>query len=127
MVRGAWYAYAVLVWLYLVALVVQIFLAGLGLAGLGAGDMQLHRDLGWWLHLPILLILVAALLARVGRPTIWWVVAFFVSGAIQPILATMDDLPAIAALHPVNAVILTLLTVKLALDAAPQLRAAREA
>jgi hypothetical protein len=72
--------------------------ASVGLAGLGAGDMQAHRDLGWILHLPILLILVAALLARVGRPTIWWVVAFFVSGAIQPILATMDDLPAIAAL-----------------------------
>ena len=127
MVRGAWYAYAVLVWLYLVALVVQIFLAGSGMAGLGSGNMQAHIDLGWILHIPILLILVAALLARVGSPTIWWVVAFFVSGAIQPILATMDDMPAIAALHPVNAVILTLLTVKLALDTVPRFRAAQGA
>jgi hypothetical protein len=127
MVRGAWYAYAVLIWLYLVALLVQIYLAGMGLAGLGAGDMQAHRDLGWTLHLPILLILVAALVARVGRPAIWWVVALFVSGAIQPILATMDDMPAIAALHPVNAVILTFLTVKLALDTVPQFRTVRGA
>lgn len=127
MVRGAWYAYAVLVWLYLVALVYQIFLAGMGLSGLGSGSMSAHIEFGWLLHLPILLILVAALLARVGRPTIWWVVAFFVSGAIQPILATMDDMPAIAALHPVNAVILTLLTVKLALDTMPRLRGAQGA
>ena len=127
MVRGAWYAYAVLVWLYLVALLVQIYLAGTGMIGLGSGDMEAHRGLGWLLHLPILLILVAALVARVGRPMIWWVVAFFVSGAIQPILATMDDMPAIAALHPVNAVILTVLTIKLALDTVPQFRTAQEA
>ncbi|HET6744574.1 MAG TPA: DUF6220 domain-containing protein [Candidatus Limnocylindria bacterium] len=127
MVRGAWYAYAVLIWLYLVALLVQIYLAGAGMIGLGSGDMEAHRGFGWLLHLPILLILVAALVARVGRPTIWWVVAFFVSGAIQPILATMDDLPAIAALHPVNAVILTVLTVKLALDTVPQFRTAQGA
>jgi hypothetical protein len=124
MARGAWYVYAVLLWLFLAALAVQIFLAGMGLAGLGSGDMEAHIGLGWTLHLPVLLILVAALLARVGRPTIWWVLVFFVIGAIQPILATMDAVPLIAALHPLGAVLLTIITVKLALDTLPRLRTA---
>jgi hypothetical protein len=125
MARGAWYVYAILLWLFLAALAVQIYLAGAAL--FGAGDMEAHIGLGWLLHLPVLLIAGAAFLARVGRPTIWWVLAFFVSGAIQPILATMDSTPTIAALHPLNAVALTLLTVKLAADTLPRLRGAEGA
>jgi hypothetical protein len=126
MARGAWYVYAALLWLFLAGLTVQIFLAGIGLAGLGSGDMEAHKGFGWMLHIGVLLIFVAALVARVGRSTIWWVVAFFVIGAIQPILATMDDVPSIAALHPLAAVLLTVITVKLALDALPRLRAMRQ-
>jgi hypothetical protein len=126
MVRGAWYAYVGLVWLFLAALAVQIYLAGVGLFGTSQ-DMEPHRGLGWFLHLPLLLILVAALVARVGRPTIWWVLAMFLVGAIQPILATLKDAPVVAALHPLNAVLLSLLTVKLAIDTLPRVRAAREA
>jgi hypothetical protein len=122
MARIAWYAYAGLLWLFVALLAVQIFFAGMFLFGASADGLDLHVALGWTLHLPVLLILVAALLARVGQPTIWWVLAFFVSGAIQPILATMRSTPWIAALHPLNAVILTLLSVKLALDALPAMR-----
>lgn len=126
MARGAWYVYAALLWLFLAGLTVQIFLAGIGLAGLGSGDMEAHIGLGWTLHIVVLLVLVAALVARVGRPTIWWVLAYFIVGAIQPILATIDEMPLIAALHPLAAVLLTLITVKLALDTLPRLRAARQ-
>lgn len=125
MARGAWYAYAGLLWIFLAALVVQIFVAGLGLFA-DATQMQLHRDIGWTLHLPVVLIGVAALVARVGRPTIWWVLVLFVSGAIQPLLPGFRlDVPILAALHPLNAVVLTVVTLKLALDTLPALRAAR--
>jgi bacteriorhodopsin len=127
MARGAWFAYVGLIWLFLFALAVQTFLAGLGLFA-GAERMQLHRDVGWFLHLPILLILVAALLARVGRPTIWWVLALFLMGAVQPFLPGLRaDLPLVAALHPLTAVAMTLITVKLALDTLPRMRAPSEA
>jgi hypothetical protein len=124
MTRGAWYAYVGLIWLFLAALVVQTFLAGVGL--FGAGDMEAHILVGWFLHLPVALILVAALVARVGRPTIWWVLALFVSGVVQPLLPGFrGDLPWLAALHPLNAIILTVVAVKLAIDTLPRLRAAR--
>jgi hypothetical protein len=126
MARGAWYAYVVLIWLFLAALVAQIFLAGLGL--FGAGDMEPHILVGWFLHLPVALVLLAALLARVGRPTIWWVLALFLMGVVQPFLPGLrGDLPLVAALHPLAAVAMTLVTSKLALDTLPRLRAAREA
>jgi hypothetical protein len=127
MARVAWYAYVGLLWLFLAALVVQIFLAGVGLFGASA-DMEAHIGFGWLLHLPLLLVLLAALLARVGRPTIWWVLAMFLSGAIQPFLPEFraEGLPLVAALHPLNAVVLTLITVKLVSDTLPQRRAARE-
>jgi uncharacterized protein DUF6220 len=124
--RGAWYAYVALIWLFLAALALQIFLAGLYLFG-PTHDLEPHRGLGWFLHLPLPLILIAALVARVGRPTIWWVLALFVLGAIQPILATLKtSAPLLAALHPFNAVVLTLVTVKLAIDTLPRPRAAQE-
>lgn len=127
MARGAWYAYVGLIWLFLAALAFQVFLAGVGLFGSGA-DMEPHRGLGWFLHLPLPLILVAALVARVGRPTIWWVLALFLSGAVQPLLPGLrDTAPLLAALHPLNAVVLSLITVMLALDTLPRMRAAREA
>jgi hypothetical protein len=127
MARVAWYAYVGLVWLFLAALVLQIFYAGMGLFD-SSHDMAPHVGLGWFLHLPLLLVLVAALVARVGRPTIWWVLAMFLSGAIQPFLPGLrDDLPLVAALHPLNAVLLTVVTVKLAVDTLPRMRTAGEA
>jgi hypothetical protein len=127
MARGAWYAYVGLIWLFLAALVLQVFLAGVGLFGTGP-EMEPHRGLGWFLHLPLLLILVAALVARVGRPTMWWVLALFVTGAVQPFLPGLrDTAPVLAALHPLNAVALSLITLKLALDTLPRMRAASEA
>jgi len=125
MARGAWYVYVAVLWIFLAALVIQIFVAGLALFS-DSSQMQLHRDIGWALHLPVLLILIAALIARVRRPTIWWVLGLFVSGALQPLLpAFRADVPLLAALHPLNAVVLTIVTLKLALDTLPTLRAAR--
>jgi hypothetical protein len=98
-------AYVLVAWLYLAGLVVVAFAAGLGL--LGGSSMDLHINAGYILHLAPILLLLAAWGARVGRPTIWWVAALSVSGLIQPILPLLrDSVPFLAALHPLNAMVL---------------------
>jgi hypothetical protein len=106
MVSGARYAYLVLVWLYLVGIVVQVFLAGMGLFG-AARDFEPHIGLGWLLHLVPILLLVAAAVAKVGQRLIWWTVALLVVQFVQPILAlARDDVPVVAAFHPVLALVI---------------------
>jgi hypothetical protein len=123
MVRVGRYAYAALIWVFLAFLVTQIFFAGIGLF-VRPADMSLHRGFGWFVHLLDLPLLLAALVARVGRPTIWWVLALFLTSAIQPFLPELSDAaPLLAALHPLNAVNLCLITVKLALETPRFLRA----
>lgn len=116
MVRAGRYVYVALVWVFLLALALQIFFAGLGLFG-SPPDISLHRGFGWLLHLPPLLILIAALVGRVGRPTIWWVLALFLTVAIEPFLPGLrDTAPLLAALHPLNAVVISVITIKLAVE-----------
>lgn len=105
MTRALRLVYVLLAWLYLAGLVTVAFAAGLGL--LGGSSMDLHRESGYILHLAPILLLLAAWGARVGRPTIWWVVALSVSGLIQPMLPIFrDSVPWLAALHPLNAMVL---------------------
>ncbi len=105
MTRAARYAYAFLAWAFLVGVVVQVFFIGLGLFADGDG-IELHRNLGWILHLAPLLVLVAAALSRAGQRHWMTALALAVVVFIVPILATMrDDSPVIAALHPVGAVL----------------------
>lgn len=106
MVSGARYVYLAFVWIYLVGIVFQVFLAGIGLFGV-AKDFEPHVGLGWILHLVPVLLLIVAALARVGSRLLWWTTALLVVQFIQPILATLrNDLPLLAALHPVLALII---------------------
>ena len=105
MTRALRITYVLVAWLYLAGLVTVAFAAGLGL--LGGSTMQLHAESGYILHLAPILLLLTAWGARVGRPTIWWVVALSVSGLIQPMLPLLrDSVPFLAALHPLNAMVL---------------------
>jgi len=115
-VAGARYVYLGLVWIYLGAILVQVFLAGTGLFS-AQRDFEPHIGLGWILHLvPVLLIIAAA--ARVGARLLWWTAALLVVQFIQPILpALRTDLPWAAALHPVLAVIIFWLAASIGLQA----------
>jgi len=116
-VTGARYTYLGLVWLFLVGIVVQVFLAGMGLFGVPR-DFEAHIGLGWLLHLGPVLLLIAAAIAQVGRRIIWWNVALLLAVGIQPFLPAMKkDLPFAAALHPVNALIIFWLTLTIGLQA----------
>ena len=101
--RAARYAHIGLLGLFLVGVVVQFFLAGL--AAFGETDWDLHETLGFTaVHLVSLLVFVAALVGWIGRNAI-------LANLLIPVLTTLQvALPEadgwIAALHPVNALVM---------------------
>jgi Family of unknown function (DUF6220) len=99
--RGASAGYRWLLLLFVVAGVVQVFLAGFGVFHLHAygldapaGDSALdpHRTLGFAMGGVALLILVLALIARPGgRAIIWAVVLVVQTDLLQSLLAGLGD------------------------------------
>ena len=84
------------------AVIVQVFLAGLGL--FGAGDMEAHIGFGYLVAMLPVLPLLLAWPARVGRSTAGLAAATLVLAQVQTFLPLLrDDAPLVAALHPVNA------------------------
>lgn len=102
---AARYAYVVLAWAFLVGVLVQVFLIGLGLFG-EPDAVELHVNFGWILHLFPILIVIAAALARVGRRRILQAGALAAIVFVVPILPSLrDGAPVVAALHPVLAML----------------------
>ena len=95
--------------IFVVAILVQVFLAGLAIGNLGgSGTFSTHIEFGYtWMGLAALALLVTVFLARRPRRDVGTVVAIIVLYVIQTVLpAFKSSLPAIAALHPVNALLL---------------------
>jgi hypothetical protein len=106
MVRAVRIAYAVTAWVFVVAMLAQVFLIGLGLLGGSASGLSLHRNFGWILHLVPLLILLFAALSRAGKRHWQWALLLAVVVFLIPIFVLLrDSVPVAAALHPVAAVI----------------------
>lgn len=90
--------------LFLAGVVVQVFLAGLGLFELT--DWKTHGNLGWGLELAPPIVLLLAYLARADRRTMGLSLLLMVATFIQPELAlARHEAPVLAALHPVNALV----------------------
>src|SRR6187551_1620665 len=87
-------AFALVAWLFLIAIVVQVFLAGMGLFVPGVDMFAYHRQLGWLLHGGPIPVVLLAWAAGADRRTMW------LSGALPGMRVA---LPFAAALHPVNA------------------------
>ncbi len=93
--------FAALAWLFVGLVVLQVFYAGMGLLG-GAG-MRQHVDFGYAVAMFPLLMVVAGAIARAGRVA-WWSAGLLLLAQVQTILPWFrEDLPFVAALHPVNA------------------------
>lgn len=102
--RGWRIAFAVAAWLLLAGVVLQVFLAGLGLFKLS--DWRLHADFGWALGSAPILLLVLALVARLERRTVWLTAGLTLAAVLQPELAAArHTAPLVAAFHPLNALI----------------------
>ena len=90
-------------------LVVQVFLAGASIAALGgSGSFATHIDFGYtWVGLAALALLITAFVARRPRREVGWVAVIVALYVVQTLLpAFRGSVPAIAFLHPVNAVLL---------------------
>lgn len=98
-------AFAAVSWLFIALVALQVFFAGLGL--FGAADMSLHREFGYNIPLVALIVLIAALVARAGARTNWLAGGLLIVSSVQTTLPYLrEDLPFVAALHPVNALLI---------------------
>jgi hypothetical protein len=101
--------HAIVAVVFVVAILVQVFLAGAALLQLGGnGDFRTHADFGYTeVGLAALAVVVTAVLAKVGRRRILLSVALLVLYIVQTLLpVARSSMPAVAALHPVNAMLL---------------------
>ena len=101
--------YQALAWLFVIAVVIQFFLAGLGV--LGGESITAHEDWGFIvLHLIPLIMLILAVVGRMGRAVIGMTVLMFVLVFIQPIFSDEEMDPQwIRALHVLNGLFIFIL------------------
>ena len=114
MVRYARIAYRGVIWLFVACVVVQVFLAGVGVF-VGEDRFELHRTFGYTFGWLALLLPLLALAGRLGRRTIglsFLVTVLFILQSVFVALRT--DMPYLAALHPVNALAIFWLSFSLA-------------
>lgn len=99
------YIFAVASGLFVVAVAVQVFLAGMFL--FADGSRETHIEWGYTVSLmPVVLIILAAA-ARPGWRLFGMTAALLVVTFMQSILAALKTVaPVVAALHPVNAMLI---------------------
>lgn len=106
-----------LAWLLVAGLIVQVFLAGLGVFK-GPASFETHRGWGYMLELLPLFLLIVGLVARLGRRPALLAAGIFGLFILQSVfVALRESSPEIAALHPVNGFLITFLAIVLARDA----------
>jgi hypothetical protein len=117
--------------LIVLAIIVQIFLAGLGAFGVSGeaaegsvteevvdDKFSPHGGLGFFIVVALLLLFLVSLGTNRGRNRILLTLALFLDGILQMILAGVgEDSAAVGGLHPVNALVLLGLTGYLAWSA----------
>ena len=97
--------FAILAWLFLAGIIVQVLFAGLAVFELAGWET--HAGFGWGLAFVPVMMAMLAVIAGVDATTALLTVLLLVSALFQPELAAARDTsPVIAALHPVNALVL---------------------
>jgi len=105
--------HAWLAWAFVAAIVIQVFLAGLAIPQLGGnGNFSTHQGFGYSIGFIALALVIAAVVARAGRSRILQALGILVLYIVQTILPNLDPgLSIAAALHPLNAMILFVLSI----------------
>lgn len=100
-------------WLFVGAIVVQVFLIGAAIPQLGgSNDFSAHIGFGYTIGFIALLVVVTALVARADRQAIGITVGLLLLYIVQTILPNLKgSMPFVAALHPVNAMVLFALSI----------------
>jgi mercuric ion transport protein len=116
--RVARLAYRWTAWLFVACVIVQFFLAGLGVFA-GATNFSLHRDWGYTFGWLTIILLALALIGRMPRQAIGGALLLIVLFTLQSVFVGLrTSAPTIAALHPVNAVAIFWVSTWLARSAA---------
>jgi hypothetical protein len=97
-------------------LVVQVFLAGLGVFESPA-RFTIHRDFGYTLSFLPLLLIIAGLVGGMGRRVALLALAAGLLFVLQSVfVAFRASAPVVAALHPVNGFLILLIALVIARD-----------
>ena len=107
-------AFPVLAWAYLAALAVQVFFAGMYVF-VGASNIELHRNMAHVIGLLTLLLVASVFVGRVPEKRLMFgVVGLLILQGMLVHVGQWFGLWTIAALHPVNALVLTYASLSLA-------------
>jgi hypothetical protein len=116
--------HVVVAWLLVAGLLVQVFLAGMGVFDSSSAFVT-HRDFGYTLTLLPVVLIVTSLVGGFGRMEAIAAAVMFGQFILQSVFVLQrESNPAIAALHPVNGFLVLLISVWLARDAWHQFRSA---
>ncbi len=107
-------AFPILAWTYLAALAIQVFFAGMYVF-VGASNIELHRNMAHVIGLLTLLLVGSVFIGRLHeKRLVFAVVGLLVVQGMLVHVGQWFGLWIIAALHPVNALILTYASLSLA-------------
>ena len=107
-------AFPFIAWAYVAALAVQVFFAGMYVF-VGASNIELHRNMAHVIGLLTLLLTVAVFIGRVPeKRLLFGVIGLLVLQGMLVHVGQWFGLWTIAALHPVNALVLTYASLSLA-------------
>lgn len=97
--------------LFLASIALQVYAAGLAL--FGVTSFMPHATLGYLMIIGALILLVLTALARLPRRTLAWAGLIVVLAMLQPVLVLVlrSNTPALAALHPMNALLMLTLAI----------------
>lgn len=114
-------------WLLVVGLLVQVFLAGMGIFD-DASAFATHRDFGHLLEVLPVIMLLGAIVAGYGRWRALAGLGLLALLFVQTILVLQSEsAPVVAALHPVNGFLLLLAAAFVAWDSMRLWRTSRSA
>ena len=95
--------------IFVAVIVIQVFLVGLAIANLGGtGDFSAHKEFGYtWVGYSALAVVLTAAAARLPRREVAITFGMLLLYILQTLLpAAKDSAQWVAALHPVNAMLL---------------------
>lgn len=124
MIAIARWAHLVTAWLLAAGVLLQGYLAGVALAQLGGnGDFATHVGLGYSvMGILALAVPVFAIVGRMPRAHVGWSGLLLLLYIVQTVLPLFrSSSPAIAALHPANAMVMFVLAVVVAVSARRQM------
>lgn len=110
-------AHLVVAWAFVAGVVIQVFLAGLGVFD-SPERFAIHAGWGYMLELLPIILLILAVVGRLGRRQVIYPIALFAMFILQSVfVALRTDMPVVAALHPVNGFAILLVGILMAREA----------